>query len=286
MRATFESVSSSTHASFLTRQFTEKAFSAPFHFHPEFELTLIVQGTGKRYVGAHMCDYFPGDLVLLGSNLPHCWKTDPSNTEDSISIVIHFNYDFLGPDFLARPELRTIQRLLDNSKYGIHFKDTRIDQRMKDLNVMDPGFHKLQAFLDILDILASAPDGTLLDRQETFPNPGDPEKERMNAVVSYIVENFRHEISLQKAASVANMTHQAFCRYFRRITRRSFMQVVIDYRVDFARQQLIYSGNNISQIAFDCGFNDISNFHKTFKSRMGCSPLVYRKQFSSIAATT
>ena len=232
-----------------------------------------------------MCDYFPGDLVLLGPNLPHCWKTNPSDLEDSVSLVIHFNHDFPGPDFLARPELRAIRRLLDNSKYGIHFKKEPIRERMKDLQAMDAGFQKLQAFLDILHTLSSRTDYDLLDRQEGLQELNDPEKERMNAIVSYIVENFRQEISLQKAASIANMTHYAFCRYFRRINRRSFMQVVIDYRIDFARQQLIYTENSISQIAFDCGFNDISNFHKTFKNRMGCSPLSYRLQFTALVST-
>src|SRR3712207_4472337 len=105
MKPSFEALGPSTNASFLVRKFEEAQFSAPYHFHPEFELTLIVEGNGKRYVGAHLTDYGPGDLVLLGSNLPHCWKTERATSGKSISIVVQFGPHFLGPDFFQKPEL-------------------------------------------------------------------------------------------------------------------------------------------------------------------------------------
>jgi AraC-like DNA-binding protein len=285
MKASFESLGSSTHASFWVRRFEEKYFSAPFHFHPEYELTLIVRGTGKRYVGAHMCDYFPEDLVLLGANLPHCWKTAPSETEESShSIVIQFRHEFMGADLFDRPELDRVAQLLKESKCGIQFKGATqpLQEKIGRLAQEENGLKKLILLLDILHALASWPDYQLLDRQEVFPRLSNPEKERMNAIIAYIVENFQTEISLQKAASIANMTHYAFCRYFKRINRKTFMEVVIDYRIDFAMRQLIYTNKSISRIAFDCGFNDISNFHKTFKTRLHASPLHYRKQFTAL----
>ena len=99
MKPAFESVNAAVNSSFVVRKFNERKFSAPYHFHPELELTLILKGNGKRYVGSHVNNYFAGDLVLLGSNLPHCWKTEDGAAGNSVSLVIHFNRDFLGKDF-------------------------------------------------------------------------------------------------------------------------------------------------------------------------------------------
>jgi len=241
-----------------------------------------LQNLGKIDLG-----YDRARLVLLGANLPHCWKTTPSVTgEHSTSVVIQFRHDFMGDNFFSRPELRLVERMLTNSKYGIQFKGlTRpVQEKMKQLLLEDNSMKKLITLLDILHTLTAWPDYMLLDRQEVFPGLSDPEKERMNAIIAYIVENFQREISLQKAASIANMTHYAFCRYFKRINRKTFMEVVIDYRIDFAMRQLIYTNKSISGIAFDCGFNDISNFHKTFKNRLHASPLHYRKQFTALTS--
>ncbi len=120
MKAAFESLHTGNH-SFLIRQFEEKGFTAPYHFHPEFELTFIVNGTGKRYVGTHMQDYFPGDLVLLGSNLPHCWKSESIKKSNAVSVVVQFIENFMGDDFFAKPEMESIQQLLGRSSCGIHF---------------------------------------------------------------------------------------------------------------------------------------------------------------------
>ncbi len=285
MKPSFELVASSGHTSFQVRQFEERSFSAPYHFHPEYELTWIVQGNGKRYVGAHMCDYFPEDLVLLGANLPHCWKTTPpADEENSMSIVIQFRHDFMGSGFFNTPEMGLASHLLANSKSGIQFKgDTRpVQQKMLSLLDENNTLKKLILLLDILNDLATWPDYTLLDLQEPGFVLSATEKERMSLITAYIVDNFQNQLSLKEAASMANMTYHAFCKYFKRAYRMGFMDAVTNYRIDFAVRQLIYTDKSISQIAFESGFNDISNFHKTFKARMRVSPLYYRKQFKSL----
>jgi quercetin dioxygenase-like cupin family protein len=108
MKPAFEAVKTSARHSFVVRKFTEKHFSAPYHYHPEYELTLIVKGTGKRYVGSHMQDYKAGDLVLPGGNLPHCWKTAEDATGESVSIVVHFLKEFPGDRFFNIPEMEDI----------------------------------------------------------------------------------------------------------------------------------------------------------------------------------
>ena len=122
MKASFESLSASPLKSFLVRRFEEKSFSAPYHLHPELELTLILSGSGKRYVGSKMNDFYPGDFVLLGSNLPHCWKTEgKKNAEKSSSIVVQFQKYFLGDCFFEKPEMKLVVQLLNKSVSGIKF---------------------------------------------------------------------------------------------------------------------------------------------------------------------
>ena len=282
MKASFESIKASDHHSFIARRFEEDGFSAPYHFHPEYELTLIVQGNGKRYVGTHMNDYSTGDLVLLGSNLPHCWKTAASAIDKkSISIVIQFQKDFLGKAFFTAPEARRILQLLNNSSYGIQFtgNTSLLQQEMQKILDEPDSFKKLLSILNILHELAVAHEYVLLDKQNAYPSLSLNEKERIHAAMGYIVENFQNNISLKAIAAIANMTPQAFCKYFKKMSRKTFIEVVNDYRIDFAIGQLVNTEKSIVQIGFDSGFNDISNFYKTFKDRTKQSPLCYRKAF-------
>jgi len=282
MKASFESLNSTGSNSFLVRKFEEKSFSAPYHFHPEYELTLITEGFGKRYVGTNMQDYFPGDLVLLGSNLPHCWKTEKkAGILYSGSVVIQFKHDFMGNEFFERPELKLIQQLLNNSKHGIQFTGNTISIRdsIADLPNENNSFNKFLKTLKILHQLAQHSEFVLLDQQNTYPDLSLTERERINAVIAYIVENFQNNISLADVAATANMTPPAFCKYFKKISRKTFIEAVTDYRIDFALKQLVHTEKSIAQIGFESGFNDISNFHKTFKARMRLSPLSYRNTF-------
>ena len=281
MKASFESIQASEHTSFVARKFEEEAFSAPYHFHPEYELTLIVNGTGKRYVGTHMTDYTHGDLVLLGSNLPHCWKTAAPSNEKSISIVIQFQKDFLGKDFFALPEMRRILHLLNNSTCGLHFTGDTISlqQTMQKILQETVMVKKLLLMLDLLHELSCTNEYTMLDKQNEYPSLSLNEKERIHAAMAYIVENFKSAISLKAVAAEANMTPEAFCKYFKKSTRKTFIEVVNDYRIDFALGQLINTEKAVAQIGFESGFNDISNFYKTFKDRTNVSPLNYRKTF-------
>ena len=283
MKASIENLSSSLLKSFLVRSFDEKNFKAPYHFHPEFELTLILSGSGKRYVGSKMNDFYPGDFVLLGANLPHCWKTENSKTSDkSSSIVVQFKKEFLGEDFFQKPEMVKVLQLLKKSNSGIRFigNTTLFQQKMQGLLQEKNSFKRVILFLDLLHLLSLFKKRELLEKQNSrsiIISTG--EQQRLNVVMAYIVEHFTEEISLKKAAAIANMTPPAFCKYFKRITRKTFIEAVTEYRIDYAAQQLINTVHSISQISFDSGFNDLSHFHKTFKAIMKLSPLCYRNEF-------
>lgn len=282
MKPSFEAVRAPGEQSFLVRKFEEKSFSAPYHFHPEYELTLILRGGGSRYVGAQINDFASGDLVLLGANLPHCWKTAPSSAGLSSSVVIQFKQDFLGPHFLLKPEMRPIFQLLARSSHGLQFTgDTRNLQKkiLKLLRGRDP-LRRVLDFLDLLYELAGTKRFVALSKQNLYAELSGSSQQRVHAVMEYIVEHFQTSISLEAAAEAAHLTPPAFCKYFKKTTRKTFMEAVTDYRLDFALKELAGTDKPVAQIGFDSGFNDISNFHKTFKQKLKTSPLNYRKKFT------
>lgn len=282
MKAAFESIKASRHRSFTARRFEEKSFSAPYHFHPEFELTLIVSGTGKRYVGSHINDYTAGDLVLLGSNLPHCWKSAiASGNKKSVSVVIQFQQSFLGDGFFSAPETKSILRLLHNSTHGIQFtgNTAAVRQQIQHIPEEPDPFKQLLAVLDVLHQLAGSKDFLLLENQHAYPSLSLNEHERIHAAMAYVVENFQRPVSLVAVAERVSMTPAAFCKYFKKLTRKTFIEVVNDYRIDFAIGELINTNKSIVQVGFDSGFNDMSNFYRTFRDRTKHSPLSYRKTF-------
>ena len=284
IKASYEILQPINGLSFLFRKFDSSAFDAPYHFHTEYELTYILEGKGKRYVGSHMQDFSSGDLVLIGPNLPHCWKLEPGKeTQTGASaIVIQFDGAFLGDDFFNKNELQHIKRLFQKSASGMSFNgDTQktVNQNLLALSGEENSFRMLMGLLEALQRLAQSSEYSLLDQNHVIAERSLAEQERINPVFAYLVENFRQQVSLERAAGIANMTTNAFCKYFKKITRKTFMETIIEYRLNYAIQQLVQTDKPISEIAFESGFGDVSHFYKMFKVKMHLSPLNYRKKF-------
>jgi AraC-like DNA-binding protein len=228
----------------LFRKFDSSAFDAPYHFHPEYELTYIAEGKGKRYAGTHMDDFNAGDLVLLGPNLPHCWKLEPGKEEqpNAGAIVVQFDGAFLGGDFFNKDELQHLKKLFQRSASGISFNQGTqhtVNQSLFALSSEANNFKMLIGLLEILQRLATSNEYVLLDQNQVIGERTIAEQERINPVFAYLVENFRRQVSLSEAANIANMTTNAFCKYFKKITRKTFMETIIEYRLNYATQQLV-----------------------------------------------
>jgi len=284
IKASYEIIQPANGQSFLFRKFDRSAFDAPYHFHPEYELTYIIEGTGKRYVGSHMGNFTSGDLVLLGPNLPHCWKLEQGEQSQTFgsAIVVQFDGAFLGDDFFNKNELQHIKKLFQKSSSGICFKSgtqSAVDKNLETLSKEKNNFRMLIGLLEILQKLASTNEYVLLDQNMVIAERTLAEQERINPVYAYLVENFRKQVSLDVAAGIANMTTNAFCKYFKKITRKTFMETIIEYRINYAIQQLVQTDKPISDISFESGFGDVSHFYKMFKQKMHISPLNYRKKF-------
>ncbi len=286
MKATYEQLSDTIESSFLLRQFNVPQFDAPFHYHPELELTFIESSKGKRFVGRQVSDFAAGDLVLLGENVPHCWLNNPKNTEGGYmethsakSIVIQFKADFLGTSFLDIPEMVAIQFLFQKAQSGILIKGKTRDvvaDKMSFTTASNP-FQKLLQLLDILQTIAISHETELIDPQFSTTTLSPIDTERFQKVYAFIIANYTQDIDLETIAAVAHLTPTAFCRYFKKMTRKTLVDVVTEFRIKHACQLLTSTEKSVSDICFESGFGNISFFNKQFKNALGYSPLAYRK---------
>lgn len=284
LKASPEYVQTRDDHAFLLRNFGAEAFEAPYHFHPEFELTYIVQGEGKRYVGSHMERFGPGDLVLVAPNIPHCWKLDATDAStDAKAVVIQFSPDMLGSTLFEKKELTDIRNLLINNTVGSRFSESRAKHLGDMLRGLSDkkGLYGFTGLLEILQRLAEDGDSTTFSDDGITAMPTLVDQQRMGPVLAYLIDHFRGKVSLSEAASLAHMTPQAFCKYFKKATRKTFMDTVMDYRINYAIHQLVQTDKSVSEVAFESGFADVSFFYRAFKRRTKTSPLHYRRQFGA-----
>jgi AraC-like DNA-binding protein len=282
MKASLEQLENSTDGSFLFRQFNLPYFDAPYHFHPEFELTLILKSEGKRFVGNQVADFKEGDLVLLGPNVPHCWKNEGIGPENSSrSIVVQFKEDFLGDKFFGSIETQPIKSLLDKAKSGVLISGKTRDRVAREMIFLQtvPPFQKLLGILDLLNTVATSKDFEIIDNQPDKYDLSAIDLDRINKVYAYVIEHYTQDVHLETAAHLTNMTETAFCRYFKKITKKTFLDLVTEFRIKHACNLLTTSDKQVAEVCFESGFGNISHFNKQFKVFTGYSPLNYRKMF-------
>ncbi len=287
MKATYEQLSDNIESSFFLRQFNLPKFDAPFHYHPELELTFIESSKGKRFVGRQVSDFAAGDLVLLGENVPHSWiNTEGVQTETELakSVVIQFKTDFLGTSFLDIPEIVAIQYLFQKAQSGILIKGKTRDVIADKMSFATAtnAFQKLLQLLDILQTIAISNETELIDPQFSTTTLSPIDTERFQKVYAFIIANYTQDIDLETIAAVAHLTPTAFCRYFKKMTRKTLVEVVTEFRIKHACQLLTSTEKSVSDICFESGFGNISFFNKQFKNALGHSPLAYRKMFMNL----
>ncbi|MBN2762992.1 MAG: AraC family transcriptional regulator [Bacteroidales bacterium] len=259
-------------------------FYPHWHYHDEYELVYIHKSTGIRYVGDNITPYFTGDLVLLGSRLPHIWLNDVVDSttleNQAASTVVHFQRKFVHNDFFNLPLMENIRNLFQRSARGIRFIDfPDIEQRLDDIQTSQ-ATDKMIMVLDLLNQLAKYAQTELLSSKEYHTVVANQRNDRLSKVHDYIVRHFKEKITLESLASIALMTPQAFCNYFKGKTGKSVFTYVNDLKIGYSRQLLIESDLNIDQIAFESGFNNTTFYNRKFKEIMKITPKQYRKQFN------
>jgi AraC-like DNA-binding protein len=285
MNPTLELITPTFGSSFTFLKYVENANckSDLWHYHPEIELVFVNGGSGKRQIGSHISYYSDGDLVLIGSNLPHCGFTD-EKTGNKNEIVIQMPADFLGSDFLNVPELKNIQQLFQKAKGGIAFGKETIKRIAPIIEEMEnrSNFDRLLRMIRILNDLGVSNEYTILNAEGFALELQVQDNDRINVVFNYVKDNFQEPIQLDTVSNMVSMTPPSFCRYFKKITNKTFTTFVNDYRLVHASKLLGENTKSISEISFESGFNNFSHFNKSFKAFTGKSASQYRHELKSL----
>jgi AraC-like DNA-binding protein len=284
MNPTLEIISPTFGSSFSFSQYVENTNckSDLWHYHPEIELVFVNGGSGKRQIGSHISYYSDGDLVLIGGNLPHCGFTN-EQTGNKNETVIQMRPDFLGNDFLNIPELKNIQHLLLKAKGGIAFGSNTKKLVAGKIEEMGNQSHldRLLTMISILNTLETNNEYTILNADGFSLELQVQDNDRINVVFNYVKDNFQEPIQLDEVSEMVSMTSPSFCRYFKKITKKTFTTFVNEYRLVHASKLLAENTKSITEICYESGFNNFSHFNKSFRSFTGKSASQYRHELKS-----
>ncbi|OUL62764.1 AraC family transcriptional regulator [Flavobacterium sp. AJR] len=254
-----------------------------WHYHPEIELVYVNGGAGKRQIGSHVSYYTNGDLILIGANLPHCGFTN-EQTGNKNEIVIHIKPEFLGNDFFGVPEMKKVQNVFGQAKAGIAFTGETKERIGKKIEMMENQLplERLLTLLSILDELESSEDYTVLNADGFSLELYTQDNDRINIVFNYVKDHFQESIAIDEVSSLVSMTTPSFCRYFKKITNKTFTSFVNEYRLVHASKLLAEKPISINEVCYESGFNNFSHFSKLFKSYTGKSALQYRQELKTV----
>jgi AraC-like DNA-binding protein len=252
-----------------------------WHFHPELELVYIEGASAKRHVGDHISEFKDADLVLIGSNIPHL-NFDHGVTTNYRKEVLHIKPSFKDNVLEALPELKQIERLLELSKYGIAFHgETKkeIGSILKTLHQLEP-FEFFMTVVTLLKKLSVSNEFELLHKKPFVNRYNKKERERIRKIYALVDERYQEKISIGEVAEICNLTKEAFCRYFKKNTGNTFISFLNQYRVSQSKR-LLLMGKNVSETCFECGFESLSYFNRSFKKVTGENPSTFKKRMLS-----
>lgn len=271
--------------------FTVSKDPAPYinswwHYHPEVELIHFKAGSGKQFIGDSIRAFKDGDVVLVGSNLPHYWRLDDAYFNEGASLeidvrVAHFCENFWGSQFLELPENTNIKNLLDKSKRGLQIKGNAREKvaTLLESLLISTNSQRIILLIEVLNIIASSEDVETLSSVGFNYDVVKDEKDRIDTIYEYSLKNFKRPILLEEIAEIANISPKSFCRYFKSKTSKTYTQFLIEIRVSHACKLLIENNLSIKQLCYESGFNNFTSFHKYFKLITSKSPLIYKKEF-------
>jgi AraC-like DNA-binding protein len=259
-------------------------FDFPLHYHEEFELNFIQNAkNARRVIGDHIEDIDELELVLVGSNLQHAWFTHHCKSNEIREITIQFHKDLFDEKLLRRNQLSFIRTMLEKSLRGILFSKETTQQlapRIMELN-QKQGFDSVLELMSILHDLSISRNMRILS-DASFNNTEQYtyNSRRIEKTLEYMNHNFDKPITLNEVARLANMSDAAFSRFFKQRTGNTFIDSLTEIRLGHASRMLIDTTQSIAEVAYHCGFNNISNFNRIFKKKKNCTPKDFRESFS------
>lgn len=278
MKLEFEPIQPTPGSSFTLRHYSQaRERDISWHYHPEYELVYIPTGSGRRHIGQHVSRYAGGELVFMGPNLPHLsfsYEKDGAFEQ----IVLQLREDFMGEDFLQKPELAAVQQLFRRSRQGLAFGPRTRAAVGAALRAMlaQPAPTRLLTLLQLLYQLAEAPDATELHADMGLSALQVREQQRLKQVYEHIEQHYAEPITVQDMADLTFLTVPAFCRYIKKMTGQTLTDLLQEYRISQACLLLV-QGLPVTEASFATGFNNLSHFNRTFRKLTGQRPSEYRR---------
>ena len=255
-------------------------FDMPWHFHPEYELTLILKSSGIRHVGNNISDFEPGDLVLLGSNLPHCWKNENSHTGTSKSLVIQWEKNIIH----NLPLLEPINSLLIKAERGLKLNENIYTEEIKLMHhiVETNGIKRYLALIELLHAIVAKNEYVYVAGSSYSYDLSSTTTTRLEKVQTFVNNHFQEKIKLKEIAEHLHMNEQAFSRFFSKTMKKPFFLFLNEYRVNRASRLIFETDLHMSEIAYECGYESLPFFYKQFKKFKGYTPLEFRKMYKKV----
>lgn len=283
MKAIFQRLTTEPEEGFAFKAIRSSGFDCPWHVHPEYELILVLHGAGYRIVGDNISRLGAGDLVLVGPGLPHIWQDEPGpGGKASVHfILIQFEERALIEGLLRFPAMEPVRRLLHRAAQGLHVvgatrnKVTALMKHMTEVKGMERVLH----FFQILTVMAASDDCRPIASPGFASNTSLYDQERMDRVFQFLNREIAQEVRLSKAAEIVHLSEGAFSRFFREHTGKTFPQFVNELRIGKACSLLMEGDLNITEVAYECGFTNLSNFNRQFLRLKGLSPRDFRAQW-------
>ena len=265
------------------RHFDYKHFTYPWHFHPEYEIIYIQESSGTRFIGNSADRYHSGDILLLGSNLPHYLSSDecymdPDETRRVKGTIVQFEQDFMCYALKNYPHFIKIKKLLDDSLSGLYFPAGCSARLLELLDALPAatGVAQILGLLQVLHELSEVPSRQIISPTDFQPG-AIREGSRIDKIMAYLNQHYTQQIGLNTVSSFAAMNPSSFCRFFKSKTGRSFKSYLLDMRIAYACKLLMTNDTPVSKISTECGFDTISHFNKCFKKNTGQTPTQYKQ---------
>lgn len=262
----------------------KKEFTYPIHNHSVYELNFVENAKGvRRIVGDSQEVIGDYDLCLITSpDLEHVWEQNECHSDDIREITVQFDFSMSDETLFGRNPYASITRMMQEAKKGLSFPLQAIMKvygMLDTLSSVKDGFYAVQQFLTILYELSRCENARTLASSSYAKVTVEDDSRRIRKVKNFISKNYMDELRLPELASLAGMSSSAFSRFFKLHTGRNISEYIIDLRLGYAARMLVDTAKSISEIGFDCGFNNLSNFNRIFKKKKGCSPSEFRESY-------
>ncbi|UEG54606.1 AraC family transcriptional regulator [Mucilaginibacter daejeonensis] len=287
MKPLYRKLPGKIESSFSVRHDVAPNYGNIWHYHAELELHYNIQGEGVRFIGDNIGNFAPGELILLGENLPHAWRCREEYYQANAglnieAVVMHFLPTCLGKDILALPETYMIPKLFERAKSGMiitgQTKERVVDLMKAALDATN--IDRLIIMMSILKQLAETQEyKPIVNEISAFQQNTDLDDKRLSNIYTYTLSNYKRDITLKEISALSNLSVTSFCRYFKLMTNKTYYDFLTEIRISHACRQLVENKLTTELICFNCGFNNISNFYRHFKKIKGVTPVEYKRKY-------